>query len=526
MFSDRDTGTRRLLELGIRQKLHRPLHWTHSLMICVCILSPTTCITALYGQGLVYGGPVVLIWGWVCVGTLHTLAAFCMSELSSAFPVSGGLYYWSFMLGGNHGPLASWMVGWINLLGQVALVAGTTFTVVEIFTAVLFLATRDNNNNGYSPSSKMQLYLYMGLLVINATINSAPLKVLARIARVGAMCQILGTFVMVAILLAITPKQQKWSWVLFEFRSASSYGITSDVYTFLIGLSAASWPLMGYDAVAHMIEETKSADTTAGKPMPYTLLTCFAIGMVYLLALTLCIQNVTNITDPASSLAEVNGVALMFWDIFEAKYGSGKGAVFLLLIPLGCGVFCGLHSITSASRMLYGFSRDRAVPYWWHWQQVDDHGVPIRAVWGIAFAVFLLGLPMLAGANAFNVSSSIATSGLCLAYALPISFRMLLARGSFEPGPFSLGRWSIPMGVIAVVWLLFASVIFMLPLAYPITTANLNCAPAAVGGILLLAFSAWILSARHWFSGPRTDVDNSDAVKTKYWVTDPPRKRS
>ena len=45
MFSDRDTGTRRLLELGIRQKLHRPLHWTHSLMICVCILSPTTCIT-------------------------------------------------------------------------------------------------------------------------------------------------------------------------------------------------------------------------------------------------------------------------------------------------------------------------------------------------------------------------------------------------------------------------------------------------------------------------------------------------
>ncbi len=66
------------------------------------------------------------------------------------------------------------------------------------------------------------------------------------------------------------------------------------------------------------------------------------------------------------------------------------------------------------------------------------------AVWGIAFAVFLLGLPMLAGANAFNVTSSIATSGLCLAYALPISFRMLLARGSFEPGPFSLGRYVQP----------------------------------------------------------------------------------
>ena len=73
----------------------------------------------LYSQGLIYGGPAVLVWGWVLAGTLHTMAAFAMSELSSAFPVSGGLYYWSFMLGGRQGPFASWMVGWTNLLGQV-----------------------------------------------------------------------------------------------------------------------------------------------------------------------------------------------------------------------------------------------------------------------------------------------------------------------------------------------------------------------------------------------------------------------
>jgi len=75
---------------------------------------------------------------------------------------------------------------------------------------------------------------------------------------------------------------------------------------------------------------------------------------------------VNNITDPASNLAEVNGVALIFWDIFEAKYGSGKGALFLLLIPLGCGVFCGLHSITSASRYPFEscmFGNSECVPY-------------------------------------------------------------------------------------------------------------------------------------------------------------------
>lgn len=80
------------------------------------------------------------------------------------------------------------------------------------------------------------------------------------------------------------------------------------------------------------------------------------------------------------------------------------------------------------------------------------------------------------------------------------------------------------MGCVAVSWLLFASAIFMLPVVYPITTKNSNYAPVAVGGILLAAFIAWVSSARNWFSGPIIDVDNSDAVKTKYWVTDPPKR--
>jgi hypothetical protein len=145
-----DTGTRRLLQLGYRQTLQRPLHWTHNSCICLCIMSPLTAITGerrrtclqssfafasglfyawfdiscavatgLYGQGLLYGGPAVLIWGWVLTGFFTMLVGLAMSELSSKFPVSGGLYFWSYMLAGQYGPCASWLVGWVNLLGQV-----------------------------------------------------------------------------------------------------------------------------------------------------------------------------------------------------------------------------------------------------------------------------------------------------------------------------------------------------------------------------------------------------------------------
>lgn len=63
-------------------------------------------------------GPVVMVWGWVCTGSLHLLAGLAMSELCSAFPVSGGLYFWSFMLSEKYGLFASWIAGWLNLLGK------------------------------------------------------------------------------------------------------------------------------------------------------------------------------------------------------------------------------------------------------------------------------------------------------------------------------------------------------------------------------------------------------------------------
>lgn len=79
------------------------------------------------------------------------------------------------------------------------------------------------------------------------------------------------------------------------------------------------------------------------------------------------------------------------------------------------------------------------------------------------------------------------------------------------------------MAVVACVWLMFEAVIFMLPTMYPVTEDTLNYAPVAVGGVLTLVIASWVLSARYWFSGPIVDVDNSDAVMIKHWVSDPPR---
>lgn len=121
--------------------------------------------------------------------------------------------------------------------------------------------------------------------------------------------------------------------------------------------------------------------------------------------------------------------------------------------------------------------------------------------------MFISSLQSLGSLVAFNAMVSIATIGLYIAYALPIFLRVTLAHKSFVPGPFNLGRYGVLVGWISVLWVATISVLFSLPVAYPITIETLNYTPVAVGGLLLTTVLAWILRARHWFKGPITNIN-------------------
>lgn len=62
------------------------------------------------------------------------------------------------------------------------------------------------------------------------------------------------------------------------------------------------------------------------------------------------LQDYDRITNPPKNLADVNTVVLIMWDVFEARYGWGKGGAIVLIMPMGCAIFCGLHCCTSAAR--------------------------------------------------------------------------------------------------------------------------------------------------------------------------------
>ena len=101
---------------------------------------------------------------------------------------------------------------------------------------------------------------------------------------------------------------------------------------------------------------------------------------------------------------------------------------------------------------------------------------------------------------------SVTTVGAYIAYGLPIVFRVTTARRSLVPGPFNLGRYGLLVGWVAVAWVALLTMLFSLPVDYPIVEANFNYTPVAVGGMLLLSVGAWVLHARFWFHGPVTNV--------------------
>ena len=269
---------------------------------------------------------------------------------------------------------------------------------------------------------------------------------------------------------------------------------------FAIGaIGMAQYTLTGYDASAHMAEETHKASRSAAVGMVWAVIVSVIAGFVLLVAITFAVP------DTAGAVSAGTNVVTYIWDTSMGR----TWAEFLLFIIVVAQFFCLVACITSGSRMMFAFSRDRAVPGHQAWRKVSRHRVPVIAAIAIGTLGFLLLLPTYWNAGAgYYVGTSVGTTGLYIAFILPVILR-LKAGASFEHGAWSLGAKYKVVNWIAILWVAFISVIFMLPTspgAIPWNSAwswNLaNYAPVTIGGAFILFGGWWVLSAKNWFKGP------------------------
>ncbi|WP_084703902.1 amino acid permease [Phaeacidiphilus oryzae] len=454
------------------------------------------CLT-LYGYGMNTGGPVLITWGWPVVGGMTLLVGLAMAEVCSAYPTAGGLYYWAAKLGGRHAPFAAWTTGWFNIIGQIGVTAGIDFGAASFINALLDL-------QGWFSATPGHTVLIFGLvLLLHCVLNTFGVRLVALLNNVSVWWHVLGVLAIVLPLAIVPAHHQSAGFVFGHFTNTTGWG--SSVYVALLGLLLAQYTFTGYDASAHMTEETRDAARSGPRGIVLSIVISLIAGWVLLIGITFAIQNYGAEAGSSTGVPPAQ--------IFIDAVGT-TGGKLLLLVAIGAQLFCGMSSVTANSRMIYAFSRDGALPGSAFWHRINGRTrTPTNAVWLAAVGAFVLGLPYLWNTTAYAAVTSIAVIGLYIAYVIPVFLRVRQG-DRFQRGPWHLGRWSRVVGVAAVAWTCVITVLFMLPTGNPVTATTFNYTPIAVGVVIGFAGVWWLVSARRWFTGPRVqeEVRQEDAA--------------
>jgi amino acid permease (GABA permease) len=492
----RDKDEQRLHELGYAQELRRGMKTFSNFAVSFTIISILSGCLTLFGFGMNTGGPAVMVWGWLIVGFFVLLVALGMAEVASSYPTAGGLYYWAAKLApesGGNGPRWSWFTGWFNLLGQVAVTAGIDFGLAFFINAFLNIAW------GVPTDPPYTIAIYAVVLFLHGLLNTFGIRLVAILNDVSVWWHIVGVAVIFIAMFflapATTPLDQVFTTFVNNTSKDPAVAPLPMLYVMLIGLLNAQYTLTGYDASAHMSEETHQAATSAPKGIVYSVIVSVIFGWILLVSMNYGI-------DPNGGYDRALGALVPPAQIWIDAVGQ-TGGLFILFIVIGAQFYCGMSSVTANSRMIYAFARDGAIPGSNFWHRINKRTrTPTNSIWLAAGGAFLLGVPYLFNATAYAAVTSIAVIGLYLAYISPVFLRVR-AGSRFEPGPWTLGKWGPVIGSVATVWVVFIAILFMLPQAVPVTVATFNYAPIAVGVVVLFAGGWWLLSAKKWYKGPK-----------------------
>jgi amino acid transporter len=493
------SDTEQLHQLGYAQELRRGMKTFSNFAVSFTIISILSGCLTLFGFGMNTGGPAVMTIGWLVVGFFVTLVALGMAEVASSYPTAGGLYYWSAKLAKNNAPAWSWFTGWFNLLGQVAVTAGIDFGLAFFINAFLNIAF----GVGTEPINTIAIYAVV--LFLHGLLNTFGIRLVALLNDVSVWWHVVGVAIIFVAMFFLAPAHTDIGAVFTTFvnNTSKEEGIPAlpVLYVALIGLLNAQYTLTGYDASAHMSEETHDAATSAPRGIVFSVVVSVIMGFILLVAMNYGINpNVGS--DGLNGYDRALGALVPPAQIWIDAVGQA-GGLFILLVVIGAQFFCGMSSVTANSRMIYAFSRDGAIPGSSFWHRINGRTrTPTNSIWLAAVGAFILGLPYLFNPVAYAAVTSIAVIGLYIAYITPVFLR-LRAGEAFQAGPWNLGRWSRPIGIVATAWVVFIAILFMLPQATPVRVDTFNYAPIAVGVVLLFAGGWWLLSAKNWFKGPK-----------------------
>jgi amino acid transporter len=517
----------RLAELGYKQELNRSWSGFQNFAISFSIISILAGCFTTFGVAWNAGGPIAISWGWPILSFFILLIGFSMSELVSAYPTSAGIYWWASKLGG---PRAGFYTGWLNLLGLLGIIASVAYAAASFLNITIGLFSTSYTTSFLGGDGLHQQFFWFVIVMIVVTcVNLFRTSILGLINNVSVWWHVIGSAVVVVILIFGPSSHQSASFVFTErfnntgFDGGATSGIPFWFYVLPLGFLLTQYTITGYDASAHLSEETRSAADGAAKGIWRSIFYSAIGGWILLLAFLFAVPKDPN----AVNVAAANYGGFTVTGIFATSLSLTLFKTIMIISTIG-QMYCTTSCLTSTSRMMFAFSRDGAVPGGRFWARVNSQRVPVNAVIASAVIGVILTLPALYKAPngapvAFYAVVSIGVIGLYVAFAIPIYLRWRQG-DSWVPGNWNLGKkykWIAPLAVIEIaitsIYFLFPTV----PQGFPghktdgasdFTWAAVNYTPIVVFGVLIAITIWWQVSAKNWFKGPKTTIDLPEGV--------------
>jgi amino acid permease (GABA permease) len=485
-----------LAELGYKAEFKREFSMIETIAFAFSIMGVVASVTSTFSFPLVSGGHVGMVWGWLIPCFFVMAVASSMAELVSSMPTSAGLYYFSAKLAPQkYSALASWITGWANITGQVTLVCSIDFTCAQMIATAIAVGS----DGATIVSSGATYGILLAILFAHGLVCSAATNVLARLNLFYVIVNI-GTTIAAIIALLVCSGDNKVStkdaFTMFE----NNTGWSDNGWAFLLAFTAPMWTLTGYDSAAHISEEVAGAQRTAPVAILVGVFGTQVLGWLLFIACSFATASVTSLLTSALPLP----MGQLFLDVL-GKRGMLAIWSFIIVVQFVTGAAQGVD----ASRVIFAFARDNALPGSRWWKRVNRRTqTPVNAVWLVMAGAAVCGLLGFSSAALSSLAGA-SVIGLYVSYATPIFLRITSGRNKLVPGTFSLGRWYMPIGIIAVAWVLFIVVLLFFPSTQTATPVGMNYAVVIIMGVFVFASISWVVSAHKWFHGPIKNIDDS-----------------
>lgn len=435
-----DTSDQELSDFGYTNQLKRTLGSFHTFAAGISYISVLTGVFQLSYLGISQGGPAYW-WSWPLVFAGQLMVALSFAELAAQYPVAGSIYNWAKKLSNSH---VAWMAGWMMLLASIVSISATALAYQRTLPQISSFFQFIGDGSGTSDAANGVLLATL-LIVFTTIVNAFGVKLMARINSAGVFIELLFAVLLVIFLAAHFTRGPS---VVTETLGTGDGHAGGYLSAFLIAAIASSYVMYGFDTAASLGEESKDPHQNAPKAILRALIASFVLGGLIIL---FALMAVGNINAP-----ELGTIGLQF--VLTDALGGTIGRMFLFVVFIAITV-CVLAVHTAAIRIAFAMARDNALPGGSKLAKVNKKtGTPVLPAVLIGIVAIALLLVNINSSQIFSAVTSLAIILIYVAYLLvtvPLlvkRFKGQWPRKDTPAGRFTLGRWGLPVNVVAVLW--------------------------------------------------------------------------